>query len=378
MTFTGTLDIRLLGIVFFWLMVATGLIQLLFYWIVFRRFAFLRKYTYTSLRQPVSVIVCARNEARNLEHNIPLLVGQDYPDFELIVVNDCSWDDTADVLDKLVVQYPQLKVVTIKEQERYSHGKKFAITLGIKASKHEWLLFTDADCRPSSPAWISSMEQQFSKEKEIVLGYGAYERKPGILNHLIRFDTSMIAIQYFSFALGGNAYMGVGRNLAYRKSLFFRNKGFAKHNHLPSGDDDLLINETATPDNVAIEVRQDGFTYSLPKTTFSGWFSQKARHMTTSKLYKGRHRFSLGMHALSMIVFYVSVMVVLSLRYHLMESAMTIGIVMASKWLIYGMSASRLKEKNLIVLFPIFEVVLTFLQPLFFIAQLFTKKRSWR
>lgn len=359
-------------------LLAAGAVQVFFYWFWFSRFAFKKRKPSTGITQPVSVIVCARNEAENLKKNLPFLLDQDYPDFELIVVNDCSWDSTGEVLEAFDKEYARLKVVTIVEQERYSHGKKFAVTLGIKAAKHDCMLFTDADCRPASRHWISSMESHFVQPSEIVLGYGAYEKKGGLLNRLIRFDTAMIAIQYFSFAMSGMAYMGVGRNLAYRKELFFRNKGFARHNHLPSGDDDLLVNETASGKNVAIEYDPQSFTYSEAKRGLGSWFSQKARHLTTSKYYRSSHRYLLGLLSLTNLLFHASFIALLSMKQCMVQAAYVYGAVLLLKLPVYGRGAARLKEADIIPFFPVFDLLLAFLQPLFFLAQFTTKKHTWR
>ena len=193
----------------------------------------------------------------------------------MIVVNDCSWDETDLVLLEMIKKYSNLKIVTIKEQEKYTHGKKFAITLGIKAASYEYLLFTDADCHAASSHWLTLMQRNFTERTDFVLGYGPYEKENGFLNKLIRFDTFFIAMNYLSASLSRNAYMGVGRNLAYKKSVFFRNKGFAKHNHILSGDDDLFVNENANATNTTIEIDPDSFTYSEPTKTFGQWITQK-------------------------------------------------------------------------------------------------------
>ncbi|WP_374163362.1 glycosyltransferase [Arcticibacter sp. MXS-1] len=169
---------------------------------------------------PVSVIICARNEQKNLEENLPLVLEQDYKNFEVVVVNDCSSDDSHLVLQRYAAQYPHLKIVNISEHARFKHGKKFAVTLGIKAASHEYLLFTDADCRPASQHWVDLIQRKFQGGREIVLGYSPYARKGGILNALIRFETFFTGLNYLSFSLAGRPYMGVGRNLAYTRSLF--------------------------------------------------------------------------------------------------------------------------------------------------------------
>jgi biofilm PGA synthesis N-glycosyltransferase PgaC len=293
----------------------TLLTQLFYYFYYFSRIAFHKDHFIGHEPEPVSVIICAKNEIKNLKKNIYSVLDQVYPEFQVIVVNDCSWDESGDFLDELEKEYPHLKVVTIIEQEKYQHGKKFALTLGIKAAKYDLLLMTDADCIPANNNWLYNMQNNFSEKKDIILGYGAYARKKGLLNKLIRFDNFHNSLQFLSFAKAGMPYMGVGRNLAYRKDLFFKNKGFASHNHLLSGDDDLFINEVANDKNTTIEIKPVTFTISEPKTTFKTWFRQKKRHLTTSRYYKFNHKFVLGMYHFTHLIFYVSLPMLLIFRY---------------------------------------------------------------
>lgn len=371
-------DVATIGTGLLVLLISAGTVHLLFYWLVYRRFAFLKVAASGGETKPVSVIICARNESKNLQRFLPAVLDQAYPEYEVIVVNDCSWDDSGEYLEAAEKEYPRLRVVNIQEQEKYKHGKKFAITLGIKAAKHDRLLFTDADCRPASRNWLTNMQYNFRDGKEIVLGYGAYERMPGFLNKLIRFDTAFIAMQYFGFALGGNAYMGTGRNLAYRKDLFFRNKGFARHNHLPSGDDDLFVNENATSANTAIEVQPDSFTYSLPKERFADWFNQKVRHTTTSKYYKAGHRFQLFLAGICPLLVWLSLIALLVSGQRTKEALVAAGVVWGLKLPIFAYSASKLREKDLIWLYPLLELLYSFLLPIIYLAQLLTKKRAWK
>jgi len=357
-----------------------GLIHLSYYIFVFSRFAFHRQHADNKepTKQPVSVIICAKNEAINLRKYLHSVLEQEYPNYEVVVVNDCSWDETGSTLEEIQKQYSHLKIVTIPEQDKYRHGKKFAVALGIKAAKNEILLFTDADCMPVSKNWIELIQSNFTKEKEIVLGYGAYKRERGFLNLMIRFDTLMIAMQYFSFALGRNAYMGVGRNMAYRKTLFFQKKGFASHNHLFSGDDDLFVNENATPSNIAIEASSEAFTVSEPKKTFAEWLTQKRRHGTTSRYYKASHKFQLSLIYLSNLIFFLLLITLLILRYRWQLVLGIYLVKLAVQWIISYMASKKLKEKGIIWVYPVLEMIFIVLQPVFFISSLFTKQQSWK
>lgn len=200
------------------------LIQVFYYLYYYLAPANFRHTDASRKKNPVSVIICARNEADNLRNFLPAVLEQKYPEFEVVLVNDCSEDDSFNVLGEYLKKYPNLKVSNIIKDPKFTHNKKFAQFIGIKAAKNEILLFTDADCKPESDNWLEKMVSRFDDRIDFVLGYGGYFSKPGLLNKYIRYDCVVIAMQYFGMALRGVPYMGVGRNLAYRRSLFFEKK----------------------------------------------------------------------------------------------------------------------------------------------------------
>ncbi len=314
----------------------------------------------------VSVIVVARNEYQNLKANLESLLDQDYPDFEVVIVNNGSWDKSQEYLEQMEAEHARLKVVKIVEQERYPKGKKFGLTLGIKAANNEWLLLSDSDCRPMSRNWIRSMAGTFSEKKQISLGYSPYEKKSSILNLLIRFDTFYTALQYLSFALAKKPYMGVGRNLAYRKTLFFSVKGFASHNHILAGDDDLFINETATNSNTSICIEPDAFVESAPKDSYGDWIKQKNRHLGVGKHYSGSSKRRLaGLH-ISNTLFYVSLaaaiyfcMPIQKNYFFLVPVYIYLGRLI-SQYFVYGFAMKRLKETSLLYFLPLLDLYFFF------------------
>ena len=256
-------------------------------------------------QHPVSVIICARDEDENLARNLPGVLVQTYPtSYQVITVNDNSLDDSKYILEELQKTFKNLHIVELKQEAKLISGKKYPLSIGIREARHELLLLTDADCVPASEFWIQKMQEAYLPGKEIVLGYGAYQKKKGMLNKLIRFETFHTALQYLSYALAGMPYMGVGRNLSYKKDLFLKNKGFASINHIPSGDDDLFINKVATKDNVAVVVDPDAVTLSIPKSSFAEWRKQKTRHYSTAKFYKRKHKNLLGLYFITQFLFY--------------------------------------------------------------------------
>lgn len=340
---------------------AVACVQVFYYLFFFRRLAYYKsKGKQHSQQHPVSVIVCARDEAKNLSANLPTVLAQNYSStHEVVVVNDNSMDETKYVLEEWQKKDKKLQVIELTQEAKLIKGKKYPLSIGIKEAKHEIVLLTDADCAPTSEHWIYKMQDVFTPGVEIALGYGAYTKQPGLLNKLIRFETFHTALQYLSYALAGRPYMGVGRNLAYRKNLFFRNKGFSAINNIPSGDDDLFINKVATKSNTAIVLDPEAFTVSVPKQTWQEWKRQKTRHYTTGKFYKPSHKFLLGLYTLSFFLFYP----LLAASFLFFDWRLTIvpfGIRFITQAIIMDKAMKKLQEDDLMPWFWLLDIWMFF------------------
>ncbi|HOW31976.1 MAG TPA: glycosyltransferase [Bacteroidales bacterium] len=361
------------------LLAITVVIQLIFYWGFFARVAFFKqKNDFIRKDEPVSVIICARDEYYNLRDNLPLFLQQDYANYEVVVVNHASEDDSHYLLEDLSKEYPHLKIVNLPADLNFFTGKKFPLSIGIKSAQHDICLFTDADCKPRSNDWLRKMASNFTFGTEIVLGYGAYERKNNLLNRFIRFDTLRIAMQYMGFALAGVPYMGVGRNLAYRKSLFYRNNGFISHYRIRTGDDDLFINKAATAKNTRVELRKDSHTLSVPKTSFRLWVRQKRRHLTSGVHYKMGHRFLLALNGITQFLFYAITIFLLVMWY---MPYIVIGLAafrILSQLFIVQKIMRRLAEKEFLFMVPFFEIFMLLLTPVLVLTNSFYKPPKWR
>lgn len=355
-------------------------IQFIYYIFIFGSFSFSRKKTNeNNFNLPVSVIICAKNEAKNLTENLPLFLKQNYKNFELVLINDRSRDQTLKVMEQFKKDSPiSIKIVDVAVNEQFWGSKKYALTLGIKAASYEHLLFTDADCIPVSESWITEMVNNFSDEHQIVLGYGAYKKiKKSWLNKLIRFESLLTAIQYFSYEKIGIPYMGVGRNLAYTKTIFFKANGFANHMHIKSGDDDLFVNQAATRQNTAISCSQNSFTESIPKMEFKDWLQQKRRHISTASLYKPSHKFLLGVFFITQLLFWILGISLLCLFYKWQLVAVLVFVRILFQYMVLGFSAKKLNERDLILPIPFFEIFLILIQMFIFIKNMFSKPTHW-
>ena len=354
----------------------------IFYWaIVFSKLAFYveKKTEKTQPDEPegVSIIICAKNEAENLKKNLPRILNQTYRFFEIIVVNHNSSDKTSEILEHIQKKCHIFRIVNLANINKV--GKKHALSEGIKAAKHEIILLTDADCQPCSSFWLKKMQQPIRGNIEIGLGYSPYFKRSGFLNKLIRFETVYTATQYLSFALIGQPYMGVGRNLIYRKSLFFSTNGFHEHEHIASGDDDLFINRVARKNNVRVVLNKDTFVYSEPKHSWKAWYRQKTRHLSTASEYKWQHQALLGLLSASHFWHYAAGILLLLLGSRsyvvLLCYLLRIGLV----WLLYGRILKRFHEQNLLIWIPILDAAFVGYYIVFVPALLFTRNtKQWK
>lgn len=365
--------------VLFYIFIVVIFVQLFFYVYVFSKVKQKKHVNISTFKPPISVVVCAKNEAKNLETFLPFLLQQDYPDYEVVLINDGSTDTTLKVMERFKAQHSRIKIVNVKSIETFWGNKKYALTLGIKAATHNYFLFTDADCKPVSDQWINEMTSGFSKQHHIVLGYSAYAKiEKSFLNKVIRFETFMTAVQYFSYANLGHPYMGVGRNLAYSKELFFEARGFMDHMHIKSGDDDLFVNQIANARNTTVCLSKNSFTISLPKTSYSDWMSQKRRHITTAKNYKSKHRAMLSVFYISQFLFVLLSVVLLAT---LFRWEIILGLIVLRYLALFTtltLAARKLEEKDLIPIFPFLEIFLIGAQFSIFIKNLISKPTHWK
>lgn len=363
-------------LVIFCIFSSAAVIQL-FYYLFFYLTVYLKKPPETKkTSEPVSIIICARNEAENLRKFLPSVLEQDYPDFEVIVVNDCSEDNSYEILGKYLTEYPNLRVSIVNKDPKFTHNKKFAQFIGIKAAKNEILLFTDADCRPESVKWLEGMASHFDDKNNFVLGYGGYFIEKGLLNKYIRYDSMTIAMQYLGMAIRGIPYMGVGRNLAYRRSVFFINKGFGSHNHIVSGDDDLLVNTIATGKNTSVEFRKETHTRSVPCSGINEWILQKKRHLTTAPFYKFRDKFILITEPLTRILLYTSFIVLLSFTFLWPWVLAVFGLRVITQFIVFTLVQKKLNEPGLLAYLLFFDIFSPIINSVIFLSN--TRSRSDR
>lgn len=351
----------------------------LYYWMTYFFPLVAKRSDERAIKQPgVSVIVCARNEEKNLMMNVPKIMEQDYPHFELIVVNDSSYDDTADILKALSINYPNMHVIHIDEEKQNMQGKKFALTLGIKAAKHDIVLLTDADCYPRTNQWISEMASAYKNEQRVVLGYSPFIKYKGWFNKLVRLDNTMVAMSYLGMAKAGKPYMGVGRNLSYYAELFFKVGGFKSNYSILSGDDDLLVNQIANKQNTGVIFSKDAQTVSEPKRNFKDWKIQKRRHFTTSPMYKSADKRRLLMLPLSWFLLYIISVVTVVLQ----PTMYPILVLILLRWIWMVIGTYRFLKYtqqpiDIAFLSPIIEFQLQVLHVWFYFSNLIRKPQKW-
>ena len=355
----------------------TFIIQLIYHWCVFSKLAFYKKKDKTKSDdqlEPVSVVVCARDAYEYLQDLVPVLLTQDYPDYEIVIVNDCSEDETEEWLKDIERREPKIKPVQLRQHLNFFNGKKFPLSMGIKSAKNDLIVLTDVNCLPTNSQWLRSVVNSYGNNTEVVIGYSPYFNKKGVFNKIMRFDAVQYAIQYLSAALNKHPYMGIGTNLSYRKELFYRHKGFTSHYTTSVGDDDLFISQVAKGKNTEVLIDAENAILTTPPHKFGMWAHIKSSRYSTIPQYDVKAKASSALFTWSHFLFYASFIALMLLK---PAFALSIGAVYyipilvfffllryGSQMIIYHGATKRLGEKGLLPGLIVYDLIFAFLTPI--------------
>ena len=364
-------------------------IQLGIHWIRFSKLAFFKRYPRIKRNdelEPVSIVVCARDAYEQLTELIPALLSQDYPQFEVVVVNDCSDDETEEYLKDLERREPRIKPVQLRQHLNFFNGKKFPLSMGIKSASYDLMVLTDFDCMPTSEQWLRSMVSCYDYDTEMVIGYSRLNDTGGLLNKLMRFETLQNGVIYLSSALAGKPYTGVGKNLSYRQRLFFRNKGFTSHYGVNAGEDDIFISQVATKKNTKVQIDDENTITSTPAGGFSTWARERCNKYSTIPMHRLGIRLMSALHYWSQLLFYASFITLFflspafSIKTEMPYAAYYFPILVflfllryITQMIIYRGASKRLGERGLLPGLILWDLIFAVLTPLFRITGRMTK-----
>ena len=365
--------------VVFGIFIGAAVIQVLYYTIVFSRAAMGHERHYEpDSYPPVSIVICAKNEAENLKKNLKVILIQNYPVFEVIIVNDQSTDHTLDMLAEYFQRNDNLRLFNIKQGEKPIAGKKFALKTGVENAQYDIIVTTDADCKPFSAHWLEHLVGSYLSDTDFVLGYAPFYKEPTFINKVARYENVMTAMLYFSFARVGMPYMGVGRNMAFRKNAFMNWNNYEESKHLPSGDDDLLVNALASKKNTELCLNRDSFVYSAAKTNWGDWLHQKTRHAGSGRYYRFHHLLLLTLFSLTHLLFYTTFIVLCIKAFILPVVLIGCALTLFVKYWITGKLNAKLQQNDLNSWFFLLDPIYIISVFCIFILSLTSSNKAWK
>ncbi len=343
-------------------------IQFYYYWGPFRKVAYAQPKAKSEKKRPVSVVICAKNEQLNLEKNLPLYLKQNYPEFEVVVVNDCSTDETEGLLYTLKQKHKNLQVTTIEQDRKFLHDRKLAITVGIKAARHDCIIFTEPDCAPTGDKWLDTMQQAFGDKGELVVSYCRSERREGIAEKILRSDSVVSAMFALRGAMVGKPYRSSIKNMGLSQALFFRSKGFASYNSYPYSEETIFLCRNGNAANTQVALSPNAILSSSQALTFGQWFKQKCLYASLLGMGKrgiGRLRFEMFSRTLFYIAFAVLlVLAIIRLDYLLMLCMLPLLLTrFITRMVVMKKMLTKLQEKGIffwILLYDFFAPLLAF------------------
>ena len=311
---------------------------------------------------PVSVVLAAQNDGDWLRQNLVYLLEQDYPDFEVVVVDYLSTDETQYILRLLAQNYSRLKVVTLTNNANGYQGLKYPFSIGIKTAQNDILLLAEPECIPMDTTqfnWIRSMVSGYVHDHiDIVLGYCGIAYKPSLFNWLQQYDNLLYSVEYLGSAILRAPFTGNGRNLSYRRSLFLKNDGFIYHYNIPDGADDMFVNQNARPRNTAVVLSPESFTLVQPQPTLRQWHLYRRHRVSTHSFYSLPLKLRRLLPPLGILLFYLFGALLLALAalpWQILAAALALKLA----WQIVATAAAarRLAVKPVVyILSPLFEI----------------------
>ena len=326
---------------------------------------------------PVSVILYTKNNEQIIEESFSKLINQTYPNFEVVIIDNASSDETPTILEELAVKFSNLKIVTVENNEAFWSNKKYALTLGVKAATHEHIIFTEVDSTPVSNNWLNSMAQKFSEEKEIIIGYTKYENKRfSFFGLLVRFEHLLHHILAFTNNKFGSAFNASEKNFGYTKSSFFKAKGYINHLKIQASHSDLFLKDATTKSNTTYTVKPTSFMVKSLPDSFSEWFNNLQLKSFNKKYYKAKHQLIINLFSFSRVLFYPLAIILAILNWKLIIPFIASYYVLF--YLVVGKSAQKLKERQLIYFLPIIDIFIVCIQFSIFITNRISKPTVWK
>lgn len=318
----------------------------------------------------VSVIIAVRNGSAQISKNLPEIIQQDYPAFEVIIVDDHSDHAEKKQLEGIISSWPGVKLFSSS-----SPGKKQSLLKGIEEAKYALVLFTDADCKPASNAWIKTMVEH-SIDHNTVLGYSPYLKSSGCLNLFVRFETLMTGMQYLSWGMKGCPYMAVGRNVLYARELLIKNNPFQIHSDIPYGDDDLAIQSLADQVQISVCLDQKAQMISTPPASFGEWIRQKHRHLSAGHYYKQQSWWQPGLYGIALIGhwFLIPFLIPSLAVWHWLPVFIAFLLL---RWVNYKHWSDKLGDMDTIKWYPLLEILYTIYLGFMGTFTLIAKKKTW-
>lgn len=365
----------------FILFVVIAVVQLIYYFIVYGKFAFHRKKNALSLREiPLSVVIVVRDNASQVLQTLPKFLEQQYPNYEIVIVNDRSPDEqSVFAIKEYQKRFSNVKFIDLRDAVSTSRGRKMAVSMGIKCSSYGNIVITDPDCLPASEHWLSNLSQNIQGQKKIVLGYSTYIKRRTPYNAFLHFDKLVGAVQYFSLALYNSTYRGDFSNIVFMRNLFYQQKGFTSFNHLQWGEEDIFIHNVATPTNTAIEYNPDSAIISQNVPSYGYWRLHKISLFFTRKFNSLKNRAILSSYNITNLLFYI--FLVFAILMNITNPIFlytTIGIAVvriASMYVVFGISAKKLNEKQIIPHLLFYDILFSLLNPLYWSASKLNNKK---
>ena len=231
------------------------IIQMYFLLGVYLKLAWHKKENFNPAPHQVTIMLSLRNEEERIREMMTKFTELPFEDYQVMVINEVSEDNTLEILNVLAETNPRIKVTSLSQETRFM--EKQAINIGLKGAQSPWIVQLPPTTGSISQEWLTKLTGLLDKDTDAVIGYTNVERNKGFRNLLCRMERFHQFMLSGSWILAGMPFVFSENNVLFNKSMYFDTLGFRQKLNRNFANLELIFNENFKPNRIKVSTHAD-------------------------------------------------------------------------------------------------------------------------
>ncbi len=218
---------------------------------------------------PMSLLITFRNEEANLKDNLPSLFENGNNAYEVVAVDNCSQDNSLDVLTSLKNEHPNLRISSLRQFT--FHSDKMAHNIALKAACHDWVTVIPPSINVTGKEWLREISSRLDTDNQVSVGYSNIAPKSSFFNLLFRCELFFQQLKSFGFIVNRLPFVISQENVVFNKQQYFNVGGFRGKINEPFAKLELVINSFIRKAPVSLILTKETAVYRKEDITWKDY-----------------------------------------------------------------------------------------------------------